>query len=114
MSIGLGAAVLMLCDQPHATAAVVSDLIVAHRSSGRPLVASTYGGSFGVPAFFVRALFAELIGLEGRSGAKEVINRHASEAHFLPFRAGEVDVDTPDDFARLLNPTALDEQGAAP
>jgi len=105
------AGVLMLCDQPHVSAEIVSDLIAAHRANTSPVVASTYGGSFGVPALFVVALFAELSALEGRSGAKEVIKRHASEAHFVPFRQGEVDVDTPDDFARLLNPTAFDEQG---
>lgn len=96
------AAVFMLCDQPHVTADVLSGLVGAHRATGRSVVASTYGGSFGVPALFSRTLFAELMRLEGRSGAKEVIKRHASEAHFLPFRGGEVDVDTPDDFSRLI------------
>lgn len=98
----VAAAVLMLCDQPHVTADVISGLLTTHRAIGSPIVASTYSGSFGVPALFVGALFAELMGLEGRSGAKEVINRHASEAHFLSFQGGEVDVDTPDDFLRLI------------
>jgi molybdenum cofactor cytidylyltransferase len=96
------AAVLLLCDQPHVTADVISSLVKAHRATGRSIVASTYGGSFGVPALFSRTLFAELMQLEGKSGAKEVIKRHASEAHFLPFQGGEVDVDTPDDFSRLI------------
>jgi molybdenum cofactor cytidylyltransferase len=95
------AAVLMLCDQPHVTSEVISGLIVAHRATRSSIVASTYGGSFGVPALFSRALFAELARLEGASGAKQVIKRHASAAHFLPFPSGEVDVDTPDDFSRL-------------
>jgi molybdenum cofactor cytidylyltransferase len=95
------AVILMLCDQPHVTAEVISGLVAAHRATGRPVVASTYGGSFGVPALFSREIFAELARLEGAAGAKQVIKRHASEAHFLPFQAGEVDVDTPDDFSRL-------------
>ena len=103
------AAVLLLCDQPHVTAAVISGLVAAHRATGRPVVASTYGGSFGVPALFGRALFAELAQLEGAAGARQVIMRHASEAHFLPFPSGEVDVDTPDDFLRL---TAKDVEQA--
>jgi CTP:molybdopterin cytidylyltransferase MocA len=65
--------------------------------------------SIGVPALFSRALFAELTRLDGRSGVKEVIKRHASEAHFLPFRGGEVDVDTPDDFSRLIAKDAEEE-----
>ena len=98
----VAAAVLMLCDQPHVTAEVISGLVAAYRATGRPVVASEYGGSFGVPALFGRALFAELARLEGSAGAKQVIKRHAAEAHFLPFSGGEVDVDTPDDFSRLI------------
>lgn len=61
-----------------------------------------YDGSFGVPAFFSRTLFAELTRLEGRSDAKKIINKHASQAQFLPFPEGGVDVDTPDDFSALI------------
>jgi molybdenum cofactor cytidylyltransferase len=107
---GATAAVLLLCDQPHVTADVISNLLAAHRATGRPVVASTYGGSFGVPALFGRALFAELARLEGAAGAKQVIKRHASEAHFLPFRGGEVDVDTPADFSRLTAKDVEQEQ----
>ena len=103
------AAVLMLCDQPHVTAEVISGLVAAYRTTLSSVVASTYGGSFGVPALFGRAHFAELARLEGPGGARQVIERHAPEAHFLPFPSGAVDVDTPDDFSRLLNPTALNK-----
>ena len=95
------AAVVMLCDQPHVTANVISDIIAAHRATGKTIVASTYGRSFGVPALFSREFFAELERLDGAAGAKQVIHRHASLAHFLAFPSGEVDVDTPDDFSRL-------------
>ena len=96
------AAVLLLCDQPHVNAEVISGLVAAHRATGSAVVASEYGGGFGVPALFGRALFDELARLEGAAGAKQVIRRHASEAHFLPFPGGEVDVDTPDDLSRLI------------
>jgi molybdenum cofactor cytidylyltransferase len=96
------AAVFMLCDQPHVSAEVISGLVAAHRTTGRPVIASSYGGNVGVPALFSRTLFDELMRLEGMSGAKEIIRRHASQAHFLPFPDGEVDVDTPADFSRLI------------
>jgi molybdenum cofactor cytidylyltransferase len=96
------AVVLMLCDQPHVTAEIISGLVAARRLTRKPIVASTYGGSYGVPAVFDRTLFAELARLEGAAGAKQVIKRHAAQAHFVPFRDGEVDLDTPDDFSRLL------------
>ena len=104
------AVVLLLCDQPHVNADIISELVAAHRSTGKPVVASEYGGSFGVPAVFGRALFDELARLEGAVGAKQLIKRHASEAHFVPFPGGEVDVDTPDDFSRL---TAKDSEEEA-
>lgn len=107
----VAAAVLMLCDQPHVNAEVINELVAAHRATGCAVVASVYGDGFGVPALFGRALFAELTRLEGAAGAKQVIKRHAAGAHFLPFRGGEVDVDTPDDFARLIAEDA--ERGEA-
>ena len=97
--------VLLLCDQPHVTSNMISTLIKTHHDTGRPVIASSYAGSFGVPALFSRKLFGELTQLEGTSGAKEIIKRHASDAHFLPFPEGEVDVDTPNDFARLIAPS---------
>ena len=96
------AVVLMLCDQPHVTSEIIAALVAAHRDGGRTVVASRYGESFGVPALFDRSLFPELARLEGRGGAKQLIERHAREAHFVSFPGGETDVDTPDDFARLL------------
>lgn len=102
MDHDVAAAVLLLCDQPHVTSDVISSLISAHHTSGSAVIASAYGGSFGVPALFSRTLFAELTQLAGASGAKEIIKRHASAAHFLPFPEGEVDLDTPDDFACLV------------
>jgi molybdenum cofactor cytidylyltransferase len=96
------AAVFMLCDQPHVTIDVISGLVSAQRATGKPVIASTYGGSYGVPALFSRTLFDELARLEGAAGAKQVIKRYASEAHFIPFQGGEVDLDTPDDFSGLI------------
>lgn len=104
------AAVFLLCDQPHVTAGVLASLAEAHRLTQRPIIASTYGGSFGVPALFGRPLFAELARLQGGAGAKQVIERHAAEACFLPFRGGEVDVDTQEDLARLLAADAGQEE----
>jgi molybdenum cofactor cytidylyltransferase len=96
------AAVFLLCDQPRVTAVVISGLIAAHRGTQRPVIASSYGGGLGVPALFGRTLFAQLAGLEGIAGAKHVIEENASVAYFLPFPGGEVDLDTPNDFSRLI------------
>lgn len=98
-----GAAVFLLCDQPRVTAGIISGLITAHRETRRPVIASSYGRSLGVPALFGRNLFAQLARLEGTAGAKHVIEENASDLHFLRFPGGEVDVDTPEDFSRLTS-----------
>lgn len=101
LDAAVAAVVLLVCDQPHVTADVITSLLAAHHTIGRPIIASAYGESFGVPALFSRTMFLELTQLAGSSGAKEIIKRHASEAYFLPFPEGEVDMDTPDDFSRF-------------
>ena len=100
---GADAVVLLLCDQPFVTHEVIAGLVAARRATGRDVIASSYGESCGVPALFGRALFDELRRLEGHAGAKQVIKSHAASAHFVPFPGGEMDVDTPEDFSRLLS-----------
>ena len=95
------AVVLMLCDQPFVTREVIAGLVAAHLETDRSIVASRYGGSYGVPALFGSDYFAELTALKGATGAKQVIRKHLRKVHLLPFPGGEIDVDTPDDFARL-------------
>ena len=97
----VGAVVLLVCDQPLVTHEVIAALVAAHHETGCTVVASSYAGSVGVPALFGRELFDELSHLDGTAGAKAVIARHASDAHFIPFPNGEMDIDTPEDYARL-------------
>lgn len=95
------AAVVMLCDQPFVTSAIIAGLLSAYRETNCVIVASRYGNTYGVPALFSRAHFAELRELKGDEGAKQVIKRHLPEAHLSDFPNGEIDIDTPHDFARL-------------
>lgn len=100
------ACVLMLCDQPFITSAIINRLITAYETSGRLLVASEYAvneeTTQGVPALFRRALFAELLSLRGAEGAKRIIKRHKAEAAFVAVPEAAFDVDTPADYRRLM------------
>jgi molybdenum cofactor cytidylyltransferase len=100
-NLRIAAVVLMLCDQPFVTQDVIAGLVRAHYETGCSIVASRYGKSYGVPALFGKAHFAELATLESAAGAKQVIQKHLQKVQLLPFPEGEADVDTPDDFARL-------------
>lgn len=95
------AVVLLLCDQPFVNVQTITELVIAHRSSGSPIVASEYGDGFGVPALFRRELFPELLRLSGPEGAKQIIMAHMSETTLVPFPEGAVDLDTPEDLVRI-------------
>ncbi len=95
------AAVFMLCDQPLVTAEVLDGLVRAWGATGRSIVASAYGEGYGVPALFARSWFGDLSRLAGDAGARPIIRAHAAQAALVPFPGGAVDVDSPEDYARL-------------
>ena len=84
----IAAVVLTLCDQPFVTRDVIVGLVRAHYETGCSIVASSYGGSYGVPALFGKAHFSELTTLKGAAGAKQVIQKHLpkSSAAAVPRR----------------------------
>jgi molybdenum cofactor cytidylyltransferase len=93
--------VLMVCDQPFVTRETILGLVRAQRETNCSIVASRYDGSYGVPALFGRAHFAELMKLKGAGGAKPIIRKHMRKVHLLPFPKGKIDIDMREDFARL-------------
>src|SRR6185369_1139432 len=64
-----GAVLLMLCDQPHITAAHLRALIDADA----PLVATGYAGVAGVPALFGAEYREPLLALLGDRGAQSLL-----------------------------------------
>lgn len=93
--------IIMLCDQPFATAHVLNELVETHRATGKPIVASTYGPTRGVPALFTRELFSELMSLTADEGARRIISAHPEDVATISFAQGAVDIDTPLDHQRL-------------
>jgi molybdenum cofactor cytidylyltransferase len=93
--------ILMVCDQPHVTSALLNDLIKVHRETGKPIVTCSYDNTFGPPVFFHKTLFPELLRLRGDVGARGVIRKYANEVEAVPFPLGAIDVDTVADFKRL-------------
>ena len=95
------AIILMLCDQPFVTQELIASIVAAHRETARSIIASSYGGSYGVPALFSKKYFAQLTALEGAVGAKQLIQRHIADVQLVDFPKAEIDIDTPDDLSRL-------------
>lgn len=96
------AVVVLLGDQPRVGADAINALIDAHRTTGKPLVASRYGNVVGVPALVARPLFAEAAALSGDVGARPLVMRHPDLVVEVPLPPeASLDVDTPEDLARL-------------
>lgn len=98
LSADTEAAVIMLADQPLIDGPIIRQLIEAFRTSGKKIIACQYGSVRGVPTLFDRALFLELLLLEGDQGARQVMEtypRHVATIE-IPVEAAQ-DIDSPDD-----------------
>lgn len=83
--------VVMTCDQPAVTAEHLQSLM-----AGPEVKASRYAGRNGVPAFFPKKYFEQLMALKGETGARDLLR----SAEALELKDGELDVDTAEDLQR--------------
>ncbi|HWT80923.1 MAG TPA: nucleotidyltransferase family protein [Candidatus Acidoferrum sp.] len=97
------AVVLAVCDQPLVRSEDIQALVAAFRSTNRPIIASQYAGTLGVPALFARSVFPELLGLAGDRGAKQVIQRNAAAVWPVLCPHGANDVDTLEDWNAICS-----------
>jgi molybdenum cofactor cytidylyltransferase len=97
------AAVVLLGDQPSVTAALLDALVAAQRSSGAPAVVCAQDGRRSPPTLLHRDLWAEVDGLRGDTGAREVLARRRDVAVFevADDLARLDDIDTEEDRERL-------------
>lgn len=96
----LRAVLILLIDQPGVDATYLRDLLQLFEQSRMPVAASEYEETLGPPAVFSRELFPELFGLRGDFGAKKLIRSKRTQCASLPFPAGGVDLDTPEDWGK--------------
>src|SRR5690348_4671614 len=89
---------ILLADQPFVEARHLREMQTLLEGSAALAVAAEYNGTLGVPAFFKRELFRELQSLEPTTGARALLRRYAMA---FPLPEAAVDIDTPEDFARL-------------
>jgi molybdenum cofactor cytidylyltransferase len=98
----LAAVVIMVCDQPFADADRIVALALLHGGQHGRIVASSYEGTLGVPAVFDRGYFPELLALREDQGAKRLFALHREALIAAPFPKGGIDIDTPEDYERLV------------
>jgi molybdenum cofactor cytidylyltransferase len=97
----LDALLVLLTDQPHVSTDLLTQLWQAFRESGKGLAACAYADRLGVPAIFAKRYFAAIQQLTGDRGASPLLNAHRPDCAVVPFAEGIIDIDTPDDLARL-------------
>ncbi len=99
-------ALVMLGDQPLVGSRTVGMLLKAWRREGtRPAVAATYGGrsDWRPPVLLDRSLWPEVITLNGDAGARQLFEDRPELLDTVPAAGLPDDVDTPDDYARIVH-----------
>jgi molybdenum cofactor cytidylyltransferase len=99
--LGCEGVILMLADQPMVTAEILKRLVEEHEETGRPIIASEYSGTVGVPAVFTREFFPNLKALLPSEGCKAVILAHLDQSIRIACPEAEMDIDTPEDYQAI-------------
>jgi molybdenum cofactor cytidylyltransferase len=102
------AVLVTLVDVPMVRDDTVRAVVNEWRRTRAPIVRPAIGERHGHPVLFDRSLFEELRRASLDSGAKDVVHRHADRLVNLAVsdEGCLMDIDTPDDYKRLLAPQA--------
>ncbi|NRG16574.1 NTP transferase domain-containing protein [Rhizobiales bacterium] len=95
------AALVLLSDMPGLTGEMIDLIIAAYDpGGGKTIVVPTVAGKRGNPVLWDRRYFADLLRLEGDTGARHLIARHAGQVAEVEIgEAARLDVDTPEALA---------------
>jgi molybdenum cofactor cytidylyltransferase len=93
---------LLTCDQPRVSTehlrALIDTFIAQPKDTA---VASKYVGTRGIPAIFPRSAAENLCALQGDKGARFLLAQSPWPVIEIPLQGGEIDIDRPEDLARL-------------
>jgi molybdenum cofactor cytidylyltransferase len=101
--LGVGGAIFLLADQPQVTTTVLCALVETHAQGLHPIVAPLVMDQRANPVLFDRVTFPDLMNIEGDVGGRAIFHRHRVE--YLPWHDDRLllDVDTPDQYQRLVS-----------
>ena len=94
--------IILVCDQPFINADLLRKIAGEFEKTNAPVVACEYENTLGVPALFSAEIFPELLALAPSHGAKNLIKKHRNKTVAVPFPKGAFDVDTPEDYKKLI------------
>jgi molybdenum cofactor cytidylyltransferase len=98
----ISAVIMMVCDQPFVTTKLLNLLLENYLETGKAIVASCYGKTMGTPVLFDKSIFAQLLQLQGDTGAKGILNNDPALVAAVDFPLGNIDIDTETDYQQLL------------
>lgn len=99
---GCGGAIFLLADQPQVTTTVIQALKEKHAEGLYPIVAPLVMDRRGNPVLFDCTVFPDLLNIAGDTGGRAIFHKHRVE--YLPWHddALLLDVDTPEQYERLI------------
>jgi CTP:molybdopterin cytidylyltransferase MocA len=105
----VAAALLTLVDVPLVSVETVQAVVRRYRETGAAIVRPTRGAEHGHPVLVDRALFAALRAADPARGIKPVIRAHATALGSVDVAddAAYLDIDTPEEYARVRAVPAL-------
>lgn len=104
-----GGAIFILVDQPFISVPLLVSLVESHVQSQAPVIAPLAGDRRANPVLFDRQTFPDLLRLEGDVGGRAIFGRYSPQ--WLPWYEENLsfDIDTPEDYRRLLEMDARNE-----
>lgn len=105
LNASVGGALFLVVDQPQLPIALIRALCDEHASSLAPIVAPMVDGQRSNPVLFDRSTFADFAAIEGDVGGRAIFSKHP--VTWVPWLdvTLAIDVDTMEDYERLLRQT---------
>ena len=101
---------ITLADQPFVDSNYLNQMIETYRLNEAKIVASLYpNNKLGVPAIFNKIFFDELTQLNADKGAKEILSKYSDKLLSLDASSLVVDLDTMEDYEKLLQSNSDNE-----
>lgn len=96
-----GALLVLMADQALVTAEHLQSLLDAWSGGDDEIVATAYDGTAGPPVLFANGTFADLLALEGDTGARALFDDERFVLKTVLFEPAATDIDTAADLAAL-------------
>jgi molybdenum cofactor cytidylyltransferase len=98
----VGAALVVLGDQPQIESYVVKELLQTYKKKPAPLIVPSYRMRRGHPWIIDRRLWDAIRGLTPPETLRDFLNAHAGQIQYLEFDTASIlgDLDTPSDYER--------------